>query len=224
MSLTAALKAGLGARLKDIGAPVGESAGDAWDPYPGGGAGKSAAAPAKTAAPAAAGLKPKALKLDPAAAAARAPQPANVNRAVARPAPAKAAAPAPQPAARPRKPSAWLQDEAGGTRVNPQQYARELDRFMNEQNRQVTRQTVLEVNAAEIEGVAEMAARIRGRYFAKLLDAGGPRQGFLQEAELAELKHYREMYHELTEGFAMLRDAIEAGDISVSGMVGGPKR
>ena len=103
-------------------------------------------------------------------------------------------------------------------RVNPQQYARELDRYRNEQNRHLTQETVMEVASGELEGIAQMAAKARGRYFAKLLDAGAPRQGFLQEAEIAELKFYREMYEEMTQGFEAMRDAIGAGDISVAGM------
>jgi len=217
MSLSSALKAGLGARLKDLS---GNGAGADWDPYPDEGRGKTPAvaeAPAKAAAkPAAA--KPGAvqpLRADRAAAVApvaRAPRPANANSE-------KQSAAAPKAAPAKRSVSApWLQGKDAAMKVNPQQYARELDRYMTQQNRQLTQETVMEVGAGELEGVAQMAAKARGRYFAKLLDAGAPRHGFLQEAEVAELRFYREMYEEMTRGFEAMRDAIEAGDISVTGM------
>lgn len=223
MSLTSALKAGLGSRLKDLS---GTGTGADWDPYPEDGQdGKSAASrlPAKAVPQSAPAVKQplRAERTDRPGAAlaapARTPRPANANAAAelaaqqahkaqqARPAAAKLNAP-------------WLQGKDSAMRVNPQQYARELDRYRNEQNRHLTQETVMEVASGELEGIAQMAAKARGRYFAKLLDAGAPRQGFLQEAEITELKFYREMYEEMTQGFEAMRDAIEAGDISVSGM------
>lgn len=213
MSLSSALKAGLGARLKDLS---GTGAGADWDPYPEERGGKEpskaklpAKSTAKQAAPQPAAKQP--LRADRAAAVApvaKAPRPANAN---------SAAEPAEAPRA--RQPRAkWLQEKDSAIRVNPQQYARELDRYMNEQNRQLTQETVMEVAAGELEGVAQMAAKARGRYFAKLLDSGAPRHGFLQEAEVAELRFYREMYEEMTRGFEAMRDAIGAGDITVLGM------
>ncbi|UUX49444.1 hypothetical protein NUH88_18835 [Nisaea acidiphila] len=212
MSLSSALKAGLGARLKDLS---GTGAGADWDPYPEDGGEKASAKaklPAKAAPKQAAPQSAKQpLRTDRAAAVApvaRAPRPANANSAVEAPA-------APKTKSSRAK---WLQEKGAAIRVNPQQYARELDRYMNEQNRHLTQETVMEVAAGELEGVAQMAAKARGRYFAKLLDSGAPRHGFLQEAEVAELRFYREMYEEMTRGFEAMRDAIEAGDISVLGM------
>ncbi|WP_420405647.1 hypothetical protein [Nisaea sp.] len=220
MSLSSALKAGLGSRLKDLS---GNGAGADWDPYPEEARGKTPAdskvpskVPAKTAAregSATGAVQP--LRADrPAAVSpvAKAPRPANANSE-------EQPAAAPRAARSKRQASApWLQGKDAGMRVNPQQYARELDRYMTEQNRQLTQETVMEVGAGELEGVAQMAAKARGRYFAKLLDAGAPRHGFLQEAEIAELRFYREMCEEMTHGFEAMRDAIEAGDISVRGM------
>ncbi|MBO6562422.1 MAG: hypothetical protein JJ959_17885 [Nisaea sp.] len=218
MSLSSALKAGLGARLKDLS---GTGAGADWDPYPEEARDKAAAeakvpskAAGKTSAAKTGAVQPlRADRQNAVAPVARTPRPANANSE-------EPSAPAPK-APRARREAAgapWLQGKAAGLRVNPQQYARELDRYMTEQNRQLTQETVMEVGAGELEGVAQMAAKARGRYFAKLLDAGAPRHGFLQEAEIAELRFYREMYEEMTQGFEAMRDAIEAGDISVTGM------
>ena len=220
MSLTSALKAGLGSRLKDLS---GNGTGAEWDPYPEDGQGGGSAAsklPAKAPAPAV--KQPlRAERADrpgvAVAAPARTPRPANANAAAERAAQQAKKVQQARPAAA-KQNAPWLHDKDNAMRVNPQQYARELDRYRNEQNRHLTQETVMEVASGELEGIAQMAAKARGRYFAKLLDAGAPRQGFLQEAEIAELKFYREMYEEMTQGFEAMRDAIEAGDISVSGM------
>tara|TARA_E500000305_G_scaffold100000_1_gene92593 strand:- start:1175 stop:1855 length:681 start_codon:yes stop_codon:yes gene_type:complete len=222
MSLTSALKAGLGSRLKDLS---GNGTGAEWDPYPEDDqGGKSAASrlPAKAAPQPAPAVK-QPLRAERAdrpgaavAAPARTPRPANANAAAERAAQQAQKTQQARPAATKNAP--WLHGKDNTMRVNPQQYARELDRYRNEQNRHLTQETVMEVASGELEGIAQMAAKARGRYFAKLLDAGAPRQGFLQEAEIAELKFYREMYEEMTQGFEAMRDAIEAGDISVSGM------
>lgn len=220
MSLSSALKAGLGARLKDLS---GTGAGADWDPYPDETRGKTPAETNAPSNPSKAGTKAGSAKTgavqplradrkNAMAPVAKTPRPANANSEAP-------SAPAPKaPRARRESGAPWLQGKAAGLRVNPQQYARELDRYMTEQNRQLTQETVMEVGAGELEGVAQMAAKARGRYFAKLLDAGAPRHGFLQEAEVAELRFYREMYEEMTQGFEAMRDAIEAGDISVTGM------
>ncbi|WP_193182135.1 hypothetical protein [Nisaea sediminum] len=212
MSLSSALKAGLGARLKDLS---GTGAGADWDPYPEEARGKAEAeakVPSKAAAKTGAVQPLRADRQNAMAPVAKTPRPANANSE-------EPSAPAPKaPRARRESGAPWLQGKAAGLRVNPQQYARELDRYMTEQNRQLTQETVMEVGAGELEGVAQMAAKARGRYFARLLDAGAPRHGFLQEAEIAELRFYREMYEEMTQGFEAMRDAIEAGDISVTGM------
>jgi hypothetical protein len=103
--------------------------------------------------------------------------------------------------------------------VNPQQYIRELDRFHAEQNRNKTQDAVMDVASGEVERVARLAAKVRGRYIAKLLDAGNSEQAGLKEAELLELRRYRESHEELCRGLELLKLAISEGDIAVSGMV-----
>ena len=224
MSLTSALKAGLGSRLKDLS---GKGTGSDWDPYPEDDReDKSVAAsrrPAKAVSQPVRSVKQsvraeRADRLSAAVAApAQTPHPANTNAAIERAAQQTQKAHQDGPAVvgqtAPR-----LHGRNNAIGVNPQQYARELDRYRKEQNRHLTQETVMAVGSGELEGIAQMAAKARGRYFAKLLDAGAPRQGFVQEAEIAELRFYREMHEEMTKGFEAMRDAIEAGDISVSGM------
>ncbi|MDA1309128.1 MAG: hypothetical protein O2985_05915, partial [Proteobacteria bacterium] len=71
----------------------------------------------------------------------------------------------------------------------------------------------------EVERVAKLAARVRGRYIAKLLDAGDSDQAGLKEAELVELRRYRESHEELCRGLDLLKSVIAEGDISVYGMI-----
>jgi hypothetical protein len=104
-------------------------------------------------------------------------------------------------------------------RVNPAQYARELDRFAADEARRTVADTLLDVRSAEIEGVAKLAARIKARYLAKLLDVGNPQKSGVQETEIKELVRYRETYEELGRGLDMLKASIESGDVVVSGMI-----
>jgi hypothetical protein len=159
-----------------------------------------------------------------ATAAAEAPKPAAgpLQRAAA---PVRRAANQPGPAARhgpsqDDKRANWLGNAGVAVgHVNPAQYARELDRFAADEARRAVSDTLLDVRSTEIEGVAKLAARIKARYLAKLLDVGNPSKSGVQETEIKELVRYRETYEELGRGLDMLKGAIESGDVTVSGMI-----
>ena len=51
-----------------------------------------------------------------------------------------------------------------------------------------------------------------------ILASGGDKTG-VKAAEIAELTQHREIYEELSRGLDMLKVAIEAGDLSIAGMV-----
>ncbi|NQW08492.1 MAG: hypothetical protein HQ481_01225 [Alphaproteobacteria bacterium] len=149
-----------------------------------------------------------------------------VEEIVTRPAPA--IAPAAKPAMRPKAkahPSrnaakaSWLGEARTGGRVNAAQFVRELERFQVDETKRAVADAVMEVNPSEVEGVARLAARIKGRYLAKLLDLGNPSKTDVKEAEIAELTRHRETYEELSRGLDMLKAAIEAGDLPIAGMV-----
>jgi len=125
----------------------------------------------------------------------------------------------PAPQQQPSRRANWLHDAVPGGRVNAAQYVRELDRFAAEENRRAVADVVMEVNQGEVEGVVRHAARIKGRYLAKLLDIGNKAKSGVMEAEITELTRYREGYEELARGLEILKTAIEAGDIAVSGTV-----
>lgn len=227
MSLSAVLKAGLGAR--DASEATG---GSGWDPYPDDGRGKSAPA-LKSPSPKRASATEQRLEAGlsdslptPKLTAPPARQPANANASA-------------DPGTGTRRSGGSAGGSAGGSDgqlkghiddlgrapgkkagpVNPRQYIRELDRFHTEQNRFHTRDAVMDVASKEVERVARLAAKIRGRYIAKLLDAGNPEQAGLKEAELLELRRYRESHEELCHGLELLKSAISEGDINISGMI-----
>jgi hypothetical protein len=215
MSLSAVLKAGLSER------DTGETgSGSGWDPYPDGGqtrstpvlkavSGKKAAAGQPTLDIGLSDSLPKPKVTAPATR-----KPANANASGQRVAPQIGT----RRAAGPREISVAPALKPAG-QVNPQQYIRELDRYHAEQNRHQTRDAVMDVASHEVERVARLAARVRGRYIAKLLDAGNSEQAGLKEAELAELRRYRESHEELCHGLDLLKAAIAEGDISISGMI-----
>lgn len=226
MSLSAALKAGLGAR------DTKEKAGGGWDPYPGGTSQPASAAKvkpktgqAKTGrrslteprlnAGLAAGLSDTLPAPSPKLSPPPARPPANVNQQVEKSRRRNRATPDTVASQK----AAWVDDGAKASRVNPQQYIRELDRFHAEQNRRLTQDVVMGVASQEIERIAQLAARVRGRYIAKLLDAGNTEKGGLKEAELAELRRHRESHEELCRGLDLLKGAIAEGDIAVTGMM-----
>src|SRR3546814_13873486 len=80
----------------------------------------------------------------------------------------------------------------GRGRVNAAQYVRELDRFISDEGSRAVADTVMDVNPGEIEGVAKLAARIKGRYLAKLLDLGNPSKSTVQDAEVRALTRSEE--------------------------------
>lgn len=231
MSLAAALKKGQAA-IDTLGN---------WDPFSEAGGVPASAKPAARTLPAningsagrpAAQPAPRqaahlrAVRDEPAAAAVQQrpaqSRPAQPSQAQPRPTEARAvlSAKAARPAAKGRGKAAWLHDGIPGQgSVNAAQYVRELDRFIADEARRAVADTVMDVNPGEIEGVAKLAARIKGRYLAKLLDLGNPSKSTVQDTEVRELTRYRETYEELARGLDMLKAAIEAGDVGVSGMV-----
>jgi hypothetical protein len=116
--------------------------------------------------------------------------------------------------ARNRRP-VWVTDQGPSDALNAKQYVRELDRFAESEGRKIAQDTLVDVQGAEIEGLARLAAAVRGRYLAKLLDLGGAGRPSMRVAEMQELKHYREMYEEISLGLDALKAAIEVGDVKL---------
>src|SRR3546814_11977001 len=100
----------------------------------------------------------------------------------------------------------------GRGRVNAAQYVRELDRFISDEGSRAVADTVMDVNPGEIEGVAKLAARIKGRYLAKLLDLGNPSKSTVQDAEVRELTRHLEPYEESSEERRVGKECVRSGN------------
>lgn len=117
--------------------------------------------------------------------------------------------------------AAWLQGQGAGLPrkgVNRQQMLRELDGFQRQQFASEARKIVMDVSTREIEGIVTIAAKLRGRYLAKLLDAGATGRGPVTEGEMREIARCREMYEEAKRGVDELKQALEQGEIVLQGM------
>lgn len=117
--------------------------------------------------------------------------------------------------------AAWLQGQGAGLPrkgVNRQQMLRELDGFQRQQFASEARKIVMDVSTREIEGIVTIAAKLRGRYLAKLLDAGATGRGPVTEGEMREIARCREMYEEARRGVDELKQALEQGEIVLQGM------
>jgi outer membrane biosynthesis protein TonB len=117
--------------------------------------------------------------------------------------------------------AAWLSGQNTGLprkSVNRQQLLRELDGFQRQQFASEARKTVMDVTAREIEGIVTIAAKLRGRYLAKLLDSGTSGRGPVTEGEMREIARCREMYEEARRGVDELKQALEQGEIVLQGM------
>jgi hypothetical protein len=103
--------------------------------------------------------------------------------------------------------------------VSPAQYLRELDGFSRGQARDEIAKAVMTVTPTEIESAIHLAARLRGRYLARVLDASqsSTKRPF-GDAETKELSRMREMADEMARGVEALKRAIEAGELNVPGL------
>lgn len=156
------------------------------------------AAPTKPAAdmtpkPAASAARPAIRLLNPAA--------ANAN-------------PAPRPAA--ERQSAMIERRT----PNIGQYLHHLQHDIRSYVKAETLNAVIGTTPAEVQRVARILAKLKGRYLAQLIDLGNGRNGPIGEPEIRELRRCREMYEEVELGLNTLRTAIEAGDLELDGVRG----
>ena len=103
--------------------------------------------------------------------------------------------------------------------VSAPQYLRELEGFQRQQFQNEIANTVMTVTAVEVEQAIKLAARLRGRYLAKVLDAGAPNNKRpFGDLETKELARSREMAEEMQRGIEALRRAIESGELQIPGI------
>jgi len=100
------------------------------------------------------------------------------------------------------------------------QYLHHLQHDLKSYVRAETVNAVIGATPGEIQRVARIVAKLKGRYLATLMDLGNAAKGPVGETEVRELRRAREMYEEVELGLVRLREAIEAGDLELDGVRG----
>ncbi|HET6159271.1 MAG TPA: hypothetical protein VFE34_13075 [Dongiaceae bacterium] len=100
------------------------------------------------------------------------------------------------------------------------QYLYHLQHDLRSYVRAETVNAVIGATPGEIQRVARIVAKLKGRYLATLMDLGNANKGPVGESEVRELRRAREMYEEVELGLTRLREAIEAGDLELDGVKG----
>ena len=122
-----------------------------------------------------------------------------------------------QPAAAPANPKpAAARNPARTPSVG--QYIYHLAHDLKSYVRAETVNAVIGATPGEIQRVARIVAKLKGRYLATLMDLGNAHKGPIGDSEVRELRRAREMYEEVELGLTRLREAIEAGDLELDGV------
>lgn len=100
------------------------------------------------------------------------------------------------------------------------QYLHHLHHDLKSYVRAETVNAVIGATPGEIQRVARIVAKLKGRYLATLMDLGNATRGPVGESEVRELRRSREMYEEVELGLTRLREALEAGDLELDGVRG----
>jgi hypothetical protein len=100
------------------------------------------------------------------------------------------------------------------------QYLYHLQHDLKSYVRAETINAVIGATPGEIQRVARIVAKLKGRYLATLMDLGNASKGPVGESEVRELRRAREMYEEVELGLTRLREAIEVGDLELDGVKG----
>ena len=77
---------------------------------------------------------------------------------------------------------------------------------------------VVGATPAEVQRLARLAAKLKGRYLAQALDLADTEHGPIVEADVRFLERARFMYEEVERALDSLRHAIETGDLALEGL------
>ena len=127
-----------------------------------------------------------------------APRPANANGAAARAVAKRPQAPANAP--------------------TTGQYLYHLAADVREFTRSEISSAVVGATPAEVQRLARLVAKLKGRYLAQALDLTGPEHGPIVEADIRFLERSRFMYEEVDRALGALRHAVETGDLALEGL------
>lgn len=78
--------------------------------------------------------------------------------------------------------------------------------------------TVAGATPAEVQRLARLTAKLKGRYLAQALDLTSPEHGPISENDVRFLERSRFMYEEVERALEALRHAIEIGDLALEGL------
>ena len=77
---------------------------------------------------------------------------------------------------------------------------------------------VVGATPAEVQRLARLAAKLKGRYLAQALDLTSVDHGPIAEADIRFLERARFMYEEVERALSALRHAVETGDLALEGL------
>lgn len=98
------------------------------------------------------------------------------------------------------------------------QYLYHLNNDIRAFTRSETEHAVHACTPVEVQRVARLLAKLKGRYLAQIVDLGSNKRAPIGELDIADIRRSREMAEELELGLKALRHAIENGDLSLDGV------
>lgn len=98
------------------------------------------------------------------------------------------------------------------------QYLYHLNSDIRAFTRAETAHAVNSCTPIEMQRVARLLAKLRGRYLAQIVDLASGKRGPIGEMDVADIRRAREMAEEVELGLAALRQAIENGDLALDGV------
>lgn len=100
------------------------------------------------------------------------------------------------------------------------QYIYHLNNDIRAFTRAETESAVMKCTPVEVQRVARLLAKLKGRYLAQVVDLGSLKRASIGEMDIQNLRHAREMAEEVERGLASLREAVEKGDLQLDGVKG----
>lgn len=98
------------------------------------------------------------------------------------------------------------------------QYLYHLTTDIRAFTRAETEHAVHACTPVEVQRVARLLAKLKGRYLAQIVDLGSHKRGPIGEMDIADIRRSREMAEEVELGLEALRRAIENGDLPLDGV------
>lgn len=98
------------------------------------------------------------------------------------------------------------------------QYLYHLNSDIRTFTRAETAHAVNSCTPIEVQRVARLLAKLRGRYLAQIVDLASGKRGPIGEMDVADIRRAREMAEEVELGLTALRQAIENGDLALDGV------